>query len=269
MNTRPPTSRAAGSTGLINGERLTVLGWGRAILLQVAHPLIAAGVADHSGFRQGPVHALARLRSTVGAMLAISLGDDAARGAAIAGIRRIHDRVHGRLASDVGTWTAGTAYSAHDPDLLLWVHATLLDSILRTYRDLVAPLDAVTCDAYVAAAAEGLASLGLPAERTPRTADAIERMVATAIAGDVLAVSPAAREIATAIVSPPATRVVPVAASTQRLLTVGTLPPRLREMYGFAWTPADDRRLRRAQAVIRRLRAVSPAFLARFAAART
>jgi uncharacterized protein (DUF2236 family) len=116
----------------INGERLVVLGWSRAILLQLAHPLIAAGVFDHSGFRSSPLAAIQRLHHTTQAMLAISFGDDRRRGAAIEGIRRIHTRVNGTLPDTVGPFPAGTPYSAEDPALLLWVHATLIESVLVT-----------------------------------------------------------------------------------------------------------------------------------------
>jgi uncharacterized protein (DUF2236 family) len=91
----------------INAERLVLLGWSRAILLQMAHPLVAAGVADHSHFRAGPITAARRLRDTIKAMLALSFGDAFEAGHAIAAIRAIphararpaardHRRVSGR-----------------------------------------------------------------------------------------------------------------------------------------------------------------------------
>ena len=67
----------------INGERLAVLGWSRAILLQLAHPLMAAGVFDHSGFRASPMAAVGRLYHTTQAMLAITFGDEQRHRAAI------------------------------------------------------------------------------------------------------------------------------------------------------------------------------------------
>src|SRR5688572_32830582 len=107
----------------INAERLMLLGWSRAILLQLAHPLVAAGVADHSSFRDGGLAAAKRLHLTVKAMLALSFGDEHSRAAALDGIRTIHRRVHGHIAAQAGRFPAGTPYSAEDPDLVLWVHA--------------------------------------------------------------------------------------------------------------------------------------------------
>src|SRR5205814_3480852 len=94
----------------LNGERAVLFGWSRAILLQLAHPLIAAGVANHSSFRQGPFTAAARLHHTVRAMLALTFGTEAKRDAALAGIMAIHRRVHGTLEESVGPFPAGTPY---------------------------------------------------------------------------------------------------------------------------------------------------------------
>src|SRR5262245_36998693 len=58
-------------TWKVNREVVVIAGWGRAILLQLAHPLVAAGVADHSSFRGSLVTSFKRLSSTVGAMLSL------------------------------------------------------------------------------------------------------------------------------------------------------------------------------------------------------
>src|SRR5690606_11371838 len=113
------------TTHLINAERLMLLAWARAILLQLAHPLIAAGVYEHSAFRSGPLTAAGRLYHTVKAMLALTFGDAAAQRTTIDNILSIHRRVRGTIPEAAGRFPAGTPYSAEDPDLVLWVHATL------------------------------------------------------------------------------------------------------------------------------------------------
>src|SRR6187431_41758 len=125
----------------INAERLALLGWSRAILLQLAHPLVAAGVAAHSSFGSGPVAAAMRLHHTVRAMLDLTFGDEPARARVLATIHTIHNRVHGALSRAVGPFPHGTPYSANDPDLLLWVHVTLLDSVVLAYETFVRPLE--------------------------------------------------------------------------------------------------------------------------------
>src|SRR5262245_15266928 len=121
----------------INREAVVLLGWGRAILLQLAHPLVAAGVGDYSGFRSGARGFVRRVRGTVGGMLDLTFGtaDEAQR--IIDRINSIHDRVNGRLPAAVGIFPAGTPYSARDPKLLLWVHATLIDSMTVAYETFV------------------------------------------------------------------------------------------------------------------------------------
>src|SRR5687767_748307 len=94
-------------TWKINREIVVLAGWGRAILLQFAHPLVAAGVADHSQFSGSMSSSIHRLRSTVGAMLALTFGDDEEAIAAAAGINAIHDRVAGTLQQPAGILPAG------------------------------------------------------------------------------------------------------------------------------------------------------------------
>ena len=113
----PPTTKSpqSASSKPANREVVVITSWGRAILLQLAHPAIAAGVDGHSGFRGSLLNGLRRGRSTVRAMLAFTFGDRDQMVATAAGINSIHDRVRGR--GDEGTG----AYSAHDPDLQRWV----------------------------------------------------------------------------------------------------------------------------------------------------
>jgi uncharacterized protein (DUF2236 family) len=94
--------------------------------MQVAHPVIAAGVSQHSEFGTSGSEAVARLRRTLRAMLALTFGDEAEAARAAATINAIHDRVHGEVVDGTPRYPAGTRYSAHDPELLLWVHATFV-----------------------------------------------------------------------------------------------------------------------------------------------
>ena len=106
----------------VNAERLALLGWSRAILLQMAHPLIAAGVAEHSSFRATPLAAVSRLRETVRAMLALTFGDPIAHGHAIARIRPFI-RAHTSCGSPLAHIRRARG-SRPKIQLLLWVHAT-------------------------------------------------------------------------------------------------------------------------------------------------
>ena len=116
-----------------------LLGGGRALLMQIAHPLVAAGVADHSNFKQDP---FGRLRRTVETLHTINFGttDDARM--AYRRIDSIHAGVRGRLARPAPGFAAGTRYRARDPELLLWVLATLIDTAIVFYRRYVGYLSA-------------------------------------------------------------------------------------------------------------------------------
>ena len=115
----------------VNRESVLLLGGARALLLQLAHPLVAQGVADHSDFLRAP---LGRLRSTLDATYTVLFADPASVRRTARAVRRAHERVRGTLQHGTAAFPAGTAYRATDPELLLWVHASLVDSALATYQ---------------------------------------------------------------------------------------------------------------------------------------
>jgi uncharacterized protein (DUF2236 family) len=252
----------------VNAERLAVLGWGRAILMQLAHPLVAAGVYDHSSFRATPWAAAQRLHATIHAMVSLTFGTDAEREHALHGIRTIHRRVHGTLPEAVGPLPAGTCYSAEDPALVLWVHATLLESIPLVYERVIAPLTSAQRDAYCDEAAWVAIALGAREEQVPRTAGAVAAYLAEMYASGVITVGPQARELAAAVLSPRIGRLAPPVAGLHRLITAGLLPAHLRDQYGLPWSPRHDRRLARGLALSGALRRAVPRRLAIWPAAR-
>jgi len=249
----------------VNGERVSILGWGRAILLQFAHPLVAAGVHEHSRFRGNLAAPVARLHGTIRAMLAFSFGspDRAAQAAAI--INGIHDRVHGHLPYAAGPFAAGTPYSAKDPQLLLWVHLTLLDSMTLAYDRFVAPLDDATIGAYCQDSARAASLIGIAPSSVPSSraelADALRQYESQ------LSVTDAARELAQAILTPPVTGRLP-GFRIHRLATIGWLPAPLRDAYELSWSTDDERALARWTARLRTYSRRAPALLRRWRAAR-
>src|SRR5262249_44359694 len=137
-----PADHANSVAWKLHREVVLLGGWGRAILLQVAHPLVARGVAEHTSFTNGRGEAFRRLQRTLHAMLALTFGSPEEAESVAKIINGIHDRVHGTLPVAAGSFPAGARYSAHDPALLAWVHATLVDSFLLTYELFVGPLTA-------------------------------------------------------------------------------------------------------------------------------
>ena len=252
----------------VNREAVVVLGWGRAILMQLAHPLVAAGVSAHSRFDAGPLAYIERMRSTIGAMLLLTFGNEEQVRQAADGINAIHRRVHGRLGRAVGRYPAGTPYDATDPELLKWVHATLIDSQLRTYALFVGPLTADEKDRYCAEAARVGPRLGIPADALPGTTARLDRYMKEMEQEERLAVGEQASRLAHALLAPPGGTWVAPALWLGRLTTLGLLPAPIRDQYGFAWGARDARRLRLTTAAVRATRRMLPPALREWPAAR-
>jgi len=252
---RSPHMRAGRQsvTWTINREMVVVAGWGRAILLQLAHPAVAAGVHGHSTFRGSLRSSLRRLHATVGAMVSITFGDDDQMMATAAEINTIHDRVRGHAA-------CGTPYSAHDDDLQRWVHATLLESIPLAYERLVGPLTREERDRYCAEATIMEPLLGMPTGWLPRDTAQLDTYMREMLTNGSLIVTDTSRALARAVLYPPHWRVVWPAFRPVQLLTIGSLPPSIREAYGFTWQARDERALARWTSMLRVMRRIVPSF---------
>lgn len=137
----------------VHADASMFVGGLRALLLQSLHPLAMAGVAAHSGYRGDPWGRLQRTSYFL-AVTTFGLASDAE--AAVARVRRIHQRIHG-VAPD------GRPYAASDPHLLQWVHIAEVDSFLRTYQTYGrAPLDPGEQDQYLADSARVARAVGVP-----------------------------------------------------------------------------------------------------------
>jgi uncharacterized protein (DUF2236 family) len=237
----------------VSGEPVLLFGGGRALLLEIAHPLVAAGVAEHSSYRSDP---FGRLQRTLEAMTAIVFRDRAAALAAARGVERSHRRVTGRLAEAAGRFPAGTPYSGRDPELMLWVWATLVDTAVLVYRRFVGDLDAAALRAYYADHRSVVRVLGVPGERVPPTWEDFRAWFDATLESDSLAVTPTGREIAKTVLEPAAAI---ADARKLRLITTGLLPPRLREAFGLAWDDVSAARLEALAAKVRSLRSQAAA----------
>ena len=239
----------------INREIVLLLGWGRAVLMQLAHPLVAAGVAQHSVFVREPALRRRRLLQTIDAMLALTFGtaDEVQRAAA--GINAIHDRVNGELTHTTGAFPAGTYYSAHDPELLRWVHATLLDSFPLTHRLFVGPLSHEEVERYYREAAGLEPLLGVPDGFFPRSGAEVTAYMHRMQTEGAIRVGEDARRMARDLLTPTLPwhlgRLLSPALWLARLPAIGLLPPEIRSDYGFRWTRADALALRALSVVAR------------------
>ena len=253
----------------VNAERVMLLAWPRAILLQVAHPLVAAGVAAHSTFADGGFAAVHRLWQTVQAMLALTFGDEVEQRDAIDGILAIHRRVNGTLAEAVGPFPAGTRYTAEDPVLVLWVHVTLLDSMLLAHDVLLEPLTAEERDAYCAESAWVAVALGAAREDVPTTWAAAQAYLQRVLESGVLAVGTDGRAVGKVVLSPPLGPLAAPLTAVVAFITRAWLPEPVRREYGLTWTDRDARRLPRVLKAVRAARRLMPRRAAQWSASRT
>lgn len=213
----------------LNREAMLLLGAGpRALLLQLAHPQVAAGVADHSDFRSDP---WARLQGTLRSYLRIVYGTTTAARAEIRRLNSLHRSI------------TGPTYQARDPQLSLWVHATLVDSTIAVADAWLAPLSRHRRARYYAETLPIGRAFGIPEPMLPADLLAFESYVARQIAPDgPVRVGDAARELAHAVLHPPLGPVVPAlgwlppAAYAWTLWpSLGLLPEPVRRAYGLPW----------------------------------
>jgi uncharacterized protein (DUF2236 family) len=232
-------------TWKVNREGVLLFGGGRALLLQVAHPSVAAAVAEHSRYDVDP---WGRLLRTLRVVTLITFGDGATSERAARDLRRVH-------AAIAGTRADGTVYRAAQPDLLLWVWATLVQSSLLVYTRYVGDLTPAEIESFYSEQQRFAMACGVPDGRWPEGYEAFAAYFDGTV-GDGLAVGAQARRIADAVLRPrvPAPLALPMRPSFEllRLTTIGLLPPSLREDYGLAWGPVRERGFRLATAGARR-----------------
>ena len=212
----------------VNRDRSFPLAGVRSLMMQALHPLAMAGVAQHSTWKQDP---FGRLAATSGYLLTTTYGDTASALEAAAWVRKVHVHVRG-----VDRET-GLPYSAEDPDLLLWVHAGMVDSIVEAVRRYGRAIDPSDLDRYVAEMVTFAEIVGVPRDQVPATVAALRAYIESV---ELRRATPAAQEAIGIVLDPP-----DLDAELRDLwsdlgqVAVGTLPEWARQMYGFAAPPAE------------------------------
>jgi uncharacterized protein (DUF2236 family) len=226
------------------GDTAVFVGGIRALLIQAAHPEVAAGVSDHSRYRQDP---LGRLTRTAAYITATAFGAEPEVEQAVGLVRRRHGPV-------TGTSDRGLPYDAADPGLAAWVHNSLTDSFLTAYRAYGAqPCPMADADRYVSEQTRVGALLG--ADPLPETADALTAWIA---GHPDLAPSAGAREAVRFLRRPPLPGPVRAAYSVLYRAAVATLPPRISGIIEVRARPGDLQVGRAAVTVLRFLLGSSP-----------
>jgi uncharacterized protein (DUF2236 family) len=236
----------------LNREAMLLLGAGpRALLLQIAHPLVAAGVSEHSDFRADP---WARLSGTLRSYLRIVYGTADAARAEIRRLNELHRGIRGDVLEPAARHRHGARYSALDPALALWVHATLVDSTMAAYDAWLEPLSRERRARYYEETLPVGRAFGIPAGDLPPDIEAFEAYLADMLGpGGPIEIGDVARDLSSAILHPPLGPAAlaagwPVAHLAPMLdavpsrayawlfwPSIGLLPLTVREGYGLPW----------------------------------
>jgi uncharacterized protein (DUF2236 family) len=219
----------------VHREHVVGLSGPRALLMQAAHPVAFAGFFVSTGALDDPYPRLARTAAVINAVV---FGERVEADEATRRVRAVHARTRGRLIESAGRFPAGTQWAADDPDLLLWVIATLADSGLLVYERYVGALQRAQREAYWQDYRVMGELFGLAAARMPTNINEFESYMHDMLASDVLSVDEQARRLAIQIVlHPPVPVVHRPLLELANFITVGLLPARLRRQYGLRWDP--------------------------------
>lgn len=209
---------------LLAAEPAVLLAAGRALLLQVAHPKIAQGVADHSDLRHRP---LDRLFGTLDFLTIVAFGTEQEAERLGRAIHRMHERI------------TGPGYSGNDPDLQVWVNATLIEAALFVYTDILRSPSGDLAEEYVRQARYVADVLDCPPGRQPEDLAEFRRYMAEMTGS--MRVTDTGRDVARAVLWSRKLRWMWPALWLNRFITTGLLPEPIRVQYGLPWSARKDR----------------------------
>lgn len=230
----------------LHRERLVLFSGVRALLMQACDPLAVVGFQRHSVIFDDPQ---TRLLRTDERMSRIYFGAVAEAEETGRIVQSMHRRVRGKVPADYGPIAKGTPYDATDPELGLWVLATLADSALVYYERIFGSLSRAERDRYWGEYRRVGELLGLPPDSMPVTAGDLEDYVQGRLGDGSLWISEDRRvQAERMILEPPYSGLLRAAflpvTETVRLISVGMLPARIRELFGFGWDPGREALLR-------------------------
>ncbi|HEX8121670.1 MAG TPA: oxygenase MpaB family protein [Solirubrobacteraceae bacterium] len=236
----------------VHREWAVALSAPRALLMQAAHPVAWVGFFASTKSLDAPYE---RLERTAEVMDTIAFGSKAKADRMTRRVRAMHRRVRGEVD--------GVPYRADDPELLLWILASLVDGALLVYQRYVGPLTRDERDAYWQDYKTIGHLFGLRDADMPESIEDFERYMADMLAGDVLQVSDEVRRLAVQIVmNPPVPLPAVPLLKSANFATIGLLPERLRRAYGFSWDPVRGLVVRAGAEYTRRvLVPLLPAFI--------
>jgi uncharacterized protein (DUF2236 family) len=233
----------------VHREVTVLFGGARAVLMQAAHPLVIAGARDTGFYERNPWK---RLQRTLMLTYAITFGSKAEAHAAADRINEVHARIKG-----IDPVTR-LPYDALDPELLLWVHACLVDSALLFEELTIGRLDDAGRQRFHEEQKMAGELVLIPRDVIPPTVPELRAYMQGVIDGGMLQVSDAALRVAELFHEPPREAEWRPVLNGVSWLAFATLPPELREMYGISLGPAKRATMVAAFAATRSLRPLLP-----------
>src|SRR6266699_1375171 len=184
----------------LHEEQWLITAGARAFLMQAAHPKVAQGALDHSGFAEDP---FGRVYRTIQGMAVLIFGSTNEANEMARNINRLHHTVQGILPESIGRYPAGETYSAMLPLALLWVHIVFVDSMLTADKTFVGPLSEAACEQYWQESCRYARLLGLTDATLPASYAAVQQYMRGVLASGEVAIGPAAHFIAQKVLYPP------------------------------------------------------------------
>lgn len=232
----------------VNREAALFLGAGRAALLQLAHPWVAAALAQHSTVLHRPI---ARFHNTFRVVFTMVFGTLDQALAAARHLYALHTRISGRMPEDIARYRRGSRYEANEVAALRWVFATLVESAVVAYDAVLPPLTAAQREQYYAEECTLAGLFGIPPEALPENWEAFAAYNREMHASDALGVSPGARAMAQSLLAGAGSWLHPPA--WYRALTAAWMPPRFRREFGLADALREHRSAKRALRILQRV----------------
>jgi uncharacterized protein (DUF2236 family) len=220
-----------GITWRVTREAAILSGGGRALLLQLAHPAVAEAVDSDSSFRRDLI---GRGQRTFTSVYRIFFGDLDTAVRAARYVHNLHDRVFGQLSPESSSRRAGQPYRANEPQALMWVWATLMDTALRVYEEVVVRLKPAERRRFYDDTRLFAVLMGVPAEQVPPDEPSFQAYWESMVAGPGLEVGHTARRLGDELFA-----TLGPARGVNRSLASGWMPERLRGGFGLTWTRRD------------------------------
>lgn len=235
-------------TWRINREAALFLGAGRAALLQLAHPWVAAALAEHSTVMSRPI---ARFHKTFRIIFTMVFGSLAQATAAARHLHTLHTRIQGEMPEDVAQYQQGSHYQANEVAALRWVFATLVESAVMAHDAVLPPLTESEREEYYAESCVLAGLFGIPPQALPESWEAFAAYNREICASGALGVGAGARAMAHNLLAGAGSWIHPP--RWYRAVTTMWLPPRFRDEFGLAFGMPERRSAERALRVLRGL----------------